>query len=87
MEDKSELYGLGEYYLDILRRYVANYSFLRVGVKTTICVMTMKNGFEMIGTSACVNPSEFDQEIGDRCALKDALVKVEPMIGFARHCK
>jgi hypothetical protein len=87
VEEKTELYGLSEYYLDLIRDHVTKYEFARVGVKTTICVLTMNNGFEQIGTSACVNPSDFNTEIGNRCALKDALVNVDPLVGYARHSK
>ena len=53
-----------------------------IGEKTTISCVTMENGFEVIGTSACVNPSDFDREVGEFWALKDAFNKIEELEGY-----
>ena len=38
----------------------------------TIAVVTMKNGFTVVGESACAWPANFDADIGGRLALTDA---------------
>jgi hypothetical protein len=45
-----------------LAEQIVKTEYTRVGVKTTICTLTLKNGFEVIGTSACVDPANFDEK-------------------------
>lgn len=47
--------------------------YIKVGLKTVIAVLTLKNGFEIIGTSACVDPNNFDFEIGKKYAREKAI--------------
>lgn len=61
--------------------------FLRIGKKTTVCLLTIDNGFEVLGTSHCVNPKHFDEEVGREWAKKDAMDKVEMLDGFVRQQK
>ena len=42
----------------------------------TICVLVLRNGFTVIGTSACASPENFDTEIGRKLAYEDARNKV-----------
>ena len=44
--------------------------YIKVGLKTVIAVLTLKNSFEIIGTSACVDPNNFNFEIGKICKRK-----------------
>lgn len=48
----------------------------------TICNITMKNGFNVIGKSACINPVNFDINIGQDIALKDAFSKIWELEGY-----
>lgn len=48
----------------------------------TICNITMKNGFNVIGKSACINPVNFDINIGQDIALKDAFNKIWELEGY-----
>ena len=59
--------------------------FLRIGKKTTVCLLTIENGFEVLGTSHCVDPKHFDEEVGREWAKKDAMDKVEMIDGFIRQ--
>jgi len=59
--------------------------YARIGVKTTVCCLTLSNGFEIIGSSACVDPDEYDQCVGREWAKKAALDKFEEFDGFARQ--
>lgn len=49
----------------------------------TICVLVLKNGFTVIGHSACASPENFDAEIGRNIARQNAVQKVWPLLGFA----
>jgi hypothetical protein len=48
----------------------------------TICVITLKNGFTVVGTSAPASPTNFSAEIGQRLAYQDAFNKLWPLFGF-----
>ncbi|WP_244483612.1 Gp49 family protein [Methylobacterium sp. Leaf91] len=48
----------------------------------TICVVTMSNGFHLLGTSACASPENFDQAIGERYAYQDAFRQIWPLEGY-----
>lgn len=48
----------------------------------TICCLTLKNGFNTIGESACVDPANFDAELGQKIALNKAKNAIWPLLGF-----
>lgn len=48
----------------------------------TICVLVLRNGFTVTGTSACASADNFDAEIGKRVARQDALRQLWPLLGF-----
>lgn len=49
----------------------------------TFCVLVLRNGFTVVGTSACASPENFDAEIGRKIARDDAINKVWPLMGYA----
>lgn len=53
----------------------------------TVCVLTLDNGFTVLGESACVDPAGFNAEVGQKLALEDARRKVWPLLGFALRSK
>ena len=48
----------------------------------TICVVEVENGYKVVGTSACADPQEYNQELGMELAYKDALNKLWPLEGY-----
>jgi hypothetical protein len=48
----------------------------KLGRKTTCVLLRLQNGFEVVGTSACVEPANYDHEIGKRYARERAISKV-----------
>lgn len=52
------------------------------GERVTICQITLQNGFDVRGESACVDPRNFDPEIGQHYAHEDAFKKLWPFFGF-----
>lgn len=55
--------------------------YAKLGRKVTVCHLTLKNGHEVIGMSACVDPEEYDREIGEKIAKGRALNKVWEHMG------
>lgn len=50
--------------------------------KQTVCCLTLKNGFTVIGESACVDPANFDETIGKEIAKKDAINNMWMLEGY-----
>ena len=49
---------------------------------TTVCQIHMENGYVILGTSACVDPSKFNQALGEKYAYEDAVNKAWPLEGY-----
>lgn len=52
------------------------------GTTLTICIITMQNGFTVVGKSAAASPENFDPAIGQRVAYDDAFRQVWPLEGY-----
>lgn len=48
----------------------------------TICILTMFNGFTVVGKSACASPENYNQEIGEKVAFDDAFNQIWPLEGY-----
>ena len=59
---------------------VQYYQFL--GTTVTVACITMKNGFTVIGESACADPDNFNAIMGEQIALVDAKRKMWSLLGF-----
>lgn len=49
----------------------------------TLCILTLVNGAQIIGQSACVSPENFDAERGRQIARDNAVDQVWPLEGYA----
>lgn len=52
------------------------------GTTTTVCCLTLKNGFTVIGESASASPENFNEAIGRQIAFDNARNKVWPLEGY-----
>lgn len=50
--------------------------------KTTVCCMTLKNGFTVIGYAACVDPENFREQIGRDLSWQKARDQIWPLEGY-----
>lgn len=57
----------------------------RFGETNTHCTITTKSGFSFTGESACVDPNNFDQKIGEKFAYENAFNKMWTPYGFWLH--
>lgn len=48
----------------------------------TLCILVMRNGFTIVGKSACASPENFDAEIGRKIARQDAINQCWPLLGY-----
>ncbi len=52
------------------------------GTTITTCLITMVNGYDVLGFSACVDSKEFDPTLGQKYAYADAYDKIWPLEGY-----
>lgn len=50
--------------------------------QTVVCQLTLRNGFTVDGTSACVSKDNFNQEIGNKIARENAREKIWLLEGY-----
>lgn len=55
--------------------------------RLTICVLVMKNGFTIVGKSACASPENFDAALGQKIAREDARRQIWALEGYALRNK
>ena len=48
----------------------------------TLCLLYMKNGYVVVGKSACVDASKFNAATGEKYAYEDALNNLWPLEGY-----
>lgn len=53
----------------------------------SVCILTMKNGFTVIGKAAPASPENFNRELGKQYAYEDAVRQLWPLMGFALRDK
>lgn len=53
----------------------------------TICVLVLRNGFTVVGKSACVSPENFDAELGRKIAREDARSQIWALEGYMLRSK
>lgn len=52
------------------------------GSQLTVCCLTLKNGFTVTGQSACASPENFDKELGEKIAFRNAKAEIWALLGF-----
>lgn len=53
----------------------------------TVCLLTLKNGFNVTGESAAASPENFDEQIGRDIARRNARDKIWSLEGYALRNK
>jgi hypothetical protein len=48
----------------------------------TVCLLTLKNGFKVLGSSSPVSIENFDSEIGEKIAKENAREKIWELEGY-----
>jgi len=49
---------------------------------TTLCVLELHSGFIIVGKSACIDPNDFNDEMGKEIAYKNAVDKLWELEGY-----
>jgi len=67
--------------LDDVMNSIIKEDYLYLGT-LTICVLSLWNGFQVTGQSACADPANYKKDIGDRIAKENAVKEIWPLMGF-----
>jgi hypothetical protein len=50
--------------------------------RSTLCILDLENGYSVKGFSACVDPAEFDLNLGRKYAFDDAFTQIWALEGY-----
>lgn len=50
--------------------------------RTTVCMLTLENGYTIQGLSACVDAANFNIDLGRKYAYEDAVRQIWPLEGY-----
>jgi hypothetical protein len=67
---------------DIKSKIVNEHYYIVPGTTLTVCALTLKNGYVVIGQNAYVDPKEFNEEVGKRFAYTQAMEQVWQLEGY-----
>lgn len=56
-----------------------------LGQKTTVSVLTLENGFEVIGKAGVIDPAKYDHRIGSEVSRKRAVDQIWLLEGYLRQ--
>jgi len=59
--------------------------YIEAGEKTIILHATLPNGFEVVTSASCVDPDDYDADIGQRICLDRLRDRVYELVGFQKH--
>lgn len=63
---------------------IESHEFLRIeGDTLTVCVLQLDNGCTVIGTSNVIDPSNYDEKLGETAAYNNAKAKIWELEGYA----
>jgi hypothetical protein len=68
---------------DAMKARILAVDYIRLPNSTVmLCNITLDNGYSVRGEAACVDPKNFDEEIGKAISYKMAFSKLWPLFGF-----
>lgn len=68
--------------LESIKAKIASVIYTKLSPKITHCIITLENGFQVTGESACVDPANYNQEIGEKIAYENAFDKIWAVEGY-----
>lgn len=67
---------------EYMRDRIETISYDRISPTVMICNIVLDNGYSVRGESACVDPVNFNHEIGQKISYDNAFGKLWPLFGF-----
>ena len=69
--------------IEDIENEIADESYHRfAGTTVTVCLLILKNGFTVVGKSACCSKENFNEELGRSYAREDAINQLWTLLGF-----
>lgn len=68
--------------MDDVTRFVPSYKATTLGEKTTVLHAKTITGFELVESSACVDPKNYSQNLGEEYAMEKVHSKIWDYLGF-----
>lgn len=62
--------------------FIKSYTVNTIGQKTTVVQATLVNGFEILESSSCVDPANYNEEMGAEICLERIKNKIWELLGF-----
>ena len=69
-------------YQEQVENYISYKEFHKVWARTTICLLTLKNWFEIVGVSHVHDARNYDQQIWELTAYQNAFDKLVDFVSF-----
>lgn len=76
-----------EHFRRELEKMIHKKEFAKMGNSTTICLLILKNGIEVIGTSQLLDYHLYNKEIGESYAYENALLELKKIWGLINVLK
>lgn len=67
---------------EMVDAFVSSVHVSRLGEKNTCVRAVLRNGFELVETSACVDPANYDEKLGSDICMKKIKDKIWFLLGF-----
>jgi hypothetical protein len=84
MENTGFKSWLSEHELGLYNEWVDRHVYDTYNNKTCVVVLTLRNSFEIVGTAGCEDHNRFEEALGHKYALQDALRKLDEFAAFYR---
>ena len=65
-----------------INRFLGSIEGVTMGEKTTIVQATLINGYEMVESSSCVDPKNYDEQLGVKLCAGKVRDKIWGLLGF-----
>lgn len=76
---KGSKLSIGE---KMVKDFIKKTSIMTINKKTTLVVVTLKNGFEIVESSSCVSEKNYNEAIGAKICIKKIEEKIWAYLGF-----
>jgi hypothetical protein len=67
---------------EMVNNFIKDVDVQTLGEKTTLVRVTLINGFELVEASSCVDPANYDENLGKKCCMEKIKDKIWYLLGF-----
>lgn len=82
LEEKLEQSPAPRVTVEQMQSRIKEVTYHKIGSTVTLCNIELDNGYSVRGESACVNPANYNEEIGNKIAYDNAFRQLWALFGF-----